>query len=107
MNGRPTILEIATTRYDIDRDLVEHAMTSLQTECNIKDGFLISNPMERFGWAFFKVLIKAELLSEMQLKLADQITHSKGKKIEEKFVNFMTSLFEKENAKVKVKLVED
>lgn len=107
MNGRPTILEIATTKYDVDRDLVEHAMISLQMTCNVKDGFLISNQMERFGWAFFKVLIKAELLSEMQLKLSDQITHSKGKKIEEKFVNFMINIFEKENAKVKVKLVED
>ncbi|MEO9277401.1 MAG: hypothetical protein ABI340_06455 [Nitrososphaera sp.] len=107
MNGRPTILEIATTKYDIDRDLVEHTMISLQAVCGINDGFLISNPMERFGWAFFKVLIKEELLSEMQLKLAEQITRSKGKKIEEKFVNFMINLFEKENAKVKVKLVED
>ncbi len=107
MNGRPTILEIATTRYEIDRESVERAMILLQDECGLKDGFLISNPMERFGWAFFKILIKAELLSEMQLKLADKISSSKGKKIEEKFVTFMTNLFERQNAKVKVKLVED
>ena len=107
MNGRPTILEIATTKYDTDRGLVEHSMILLQDKCGVKDGFLISDPMERFGWAFFKILIKAELLSEMQIKLDDQIARSKGKKIEEKFVSFMTNLFESENAKVKVKLVED
>jgi len=107
MNGRSTILEIATTKYETDRELVSSAMDSLQTLCGVKDGFLISNPMERFGWAFFKILVKTELLSAIQLKLGDQITRSKGKKPEEKFVKFMTNFFEYKNAKVKVKLIED
>jgi hypothetical protein len=107
MYGRSTILEIATTKYETDRELVSLAMDSLQSLCGIKDGFLISKPMERFGWAFFKVLIKNELLSAIQLNLADKIARSKGKKIEEKFVSFMTKFFENKNAKVKVKLIED
>ncbi len=107
MYGRTTILEIATTKYETDRELISSAMESLQSLCGIKDGFLMSKPVERFGWAFFKVLIKYELESAMQLKLDDQITHSEGKKLEEKFVSFMTKLFENNNAKVKVKLIED
>jgi hypothetical protein len=107
MYGRSTILEIATTKYETDRELVSSAMDSLQILCDIKNGFLISKPMERFGWAFFKVLIKNELLSAMMLKLEDQIAHSEGKKIEEKFVSFMIKFFENKNAKVKVKLIED
>ena len=106
MFGRTTILEIATTKYETDKDLVFSAMDSLQSLCGIKDGFLVSKPMERFGWSFFKVLIKYELESAMQLKLEDQIQRSEGKKIEEKFVSFMTKLFENKNAKVKVKLME-
>lgn len=107
MYYRSTILEIATTKYETDRELVSSAMDSLQSLYGIKDGFLISKPMERFGWAFFKVLIKNELLSAIQLNLADKIAHSEGKKIEEKFVSFMTTFFENKNAKVKVKLIED
>lgn len=107
MHGRATILEIATTNYEIDLEIVSKAMAELQSLCEIKEGFLISKPMERFGWAFFKVLIKIELLSGMELKLGDQIAKSKGKKIEEKFVTFMTKFFENKNAKVKVKLVDD
>ena len=106
MHGRATILEIATTKYETDREIVLTAMEEIQTLCSIKEGFLISNPMERFGWAFFKVLIKTELLSGMELKFGDQITKTKGKKIEEKFVTFMTKFFETKNAKVKVKLVD-
>ena len=106
MHGRATILEIATTKYETDLELVKTAMDELQSLCEIKEGFLISKPMERFGWAFFKVLIKTELLSGMELKLGDQITKTKGKKIEEKFVRFMTQFFESKNATVKVKLID-
>ena len=106
MHGRATILEIATTNYEIDREVVSTAMDELQSLCGIKEGFLISNPMERFGWAFFKVLIKTELLSGINLNLGDQIAKTKGKKVEEKFVTFMTKFFENKNAKVKLKLVD-
>jgi hypothetical protein len=106
MNNRPTILEIASTKYDTDIELISSVMDNLQMLCEVHDGFLISEPMNRFGWAFFKILIKDELLSVMQLKLDDKIKASKGKAYEEKFTSFMTSLFESKNAKVKVKLVE-
>ena len=106
MHGRPTILQIATTKYENDREIVSTAMDELQSLCGITEGFLISNPMERFGWAFFKVLIKTELLSGIELKLGDQIAKTKGKKVEEKFITFMTKFFETKNAKVKVKLVD-
>ncbi|MGI0062683.1 MAG: hypothetical protein ACREBA_09565 [Nitrosotalea sp.] len=106
MHGRSTILEIATTQYEIDLEIVTTTMNELQTLCGVTEGFLISKPMERFGWAFFKVLIKIELFSGMELKLGDQIAKTKGKKPEHKFVTFMTKFFENKNAKVKVKLVD-
>lgn len=106
MNNRPTILEIASTKYETDIELISSAMDNLQMTCEVHDGFLISEPMNRFGWAFFKILIKDELLSAMQLKLDDKIRASKGKAYEEKFTSFMINFFESKNAKVKVKLVE-
>jgi hypothetical protein len=106
MHGRPTIIQIATTNYESDREIIVNTMEEIQTLCGIKEGFLVSESMERFGWAFFKVLIKTELLAGMELKYGDQIAKTKGKKIEEKFVTFMTKFFESKNAKVKVKLVD-
>ena len=106
MNNRPTILEIASTKYDTDIGIISSVMDNLKIICEIHDGFLIGEPMNRFGWAFFKILIKDDLLSVMQLKLDDKIKASKGKAYEEKFTSFMTNLFESKNAKVKVKLVE-
>ncbi|MBI1828911.1 MAG: hypothetical protein HY222_05130 [Thaumarchaeota archaeon] len=107
MSYKAVTVEIATTKYETDRELIFLAMESLQSLCEIKDSFLISNPMERFGWAFFKILFKVELLLAMQQKLADQIAISKGKKHEDKFISFLTNFFEYNNCKVKVKLLED
>jgi hypothetical protein len=42
----------------------------------------------------------------MESKFGEQIAKTKGKKIEEKFVTYMTKLFESKNAKVKIKLVD-
>ena len=106
MHGRPTILQIATTNYEPDRQVVVGAMEEIQTLCGTTEGFLVSEPMERFGWAFFKVLIKTELLAGMESKFGEQIAKTKGKKVEEKFVTYMTKLFESKNAKVKIKLVD-
>ncbi len=106
MSGRSTLLEIATTKYETDIALISSAMNNLQSICKVTDGFLISEPMHRFGWTFFKILLKSELWHAMPIKLTDKIQASKGKKYEEKLVSFMTNFFEQNNAKVKVKFIE-
>jgi len=100
------MLEIATTNYEKDIDFISSAMKTLQSMCDVTDGFLISEPMHRFGWTFFKILLKSNLWSAIPLKLEQQIETSKGKKYEEKLVSFMTNFFEENSAKVKVKFIE-
>lgn len=107
MHGRPTILEIATTNYETDKANVISAIEEIQTICQVTDGYVVSPPVARFGWSFFRIIIKQELLSGIELSLGQQIAKTKGKKIEEKFVTFMTKFFEERSAKVKVKLTDD
>ena len=106
MTSRSTLLEIATTDYEKDIGLISTAMEKLQSLCEVTDGFLISEPMHRFGWTFFKILLKSNLWSAIPLTLDSQIQTSKGKKYEEKLVSFMTMFFEDNSAKVKVKFIE-
>ncbi|HKU33853.1 MAG TPA: hypothetical protein VJR22_08420 [Candidatus Nitrosotalea sp.] len=106
MSGRSTLLEIATTNYETDIGLITSAMNDLQSLCEITDGFLISEPVHRFGWTFFKILLKSSLWNAIPIKLGEKIQSSKGKKYEEKLVSFTTSFFEQSGAKVKVKFLE-
>lgn len=107
MSNRAIIFEISTTKYEIDRELVSSVMQDLQTSCGIVDGFLLSAPVEKFGWSFFKVLFKSELLVGIQEKFGTQIMNIKGKAFQEKFSEFVTKFFESKNCKVRMKMVED
>ena len=101
------IFEVSTTKYETDKELVVSVMKDLQSFCGVSDGFLLSNPMEKFGWTFFKILFKSDLLSGMQEKFGTQILNTKGKTFQEKFSDFVIKFFESKNCKIRMKLVED
>lgn len=107
MSNRAVIFEVSTTKYESDKELVTSVMKDLQTLCGVNDGFLLSNPMEKFGWAFFKILFKTELLAGMQEKFGTQIMNTKGKAFQEKFTDFVTKFFESKNCKIRMRLVDD
>jgi hypothetical protein len=107
MSNRAVIFEVSTTKYEIDRELVSSVMKDLQLSCGVSDGFLLSEPVDKFGWSFFKILFKSELLAGMQENFGSQIMNTKGKAFQEKFNEFVTKFFESKNCKVRMKLVED
>jgi len=100
------ILEVSTVKYETDRELVSSALQELESLCKIKDGFLLSDPISRFGWTFFKILFKTNLLFGIQKKLGDTIEKSKGRKPEQKFTQFISDFFELRECKVKLKHVK-
>lgn len=107
MMNRAIVFEISTTKYESDKELVTSVMKDLQSSCGVNDGFLLSNPMDKFGWTFFKILFKNELLSGIQEKFGTQIMNLKPKSVEEKFTEFITKFFESKNCKVRMRLAED
>ena len=107
MSNRSIVFEISTTKYETDRELVTLVMKDLQASCGINDGFLLSNPVEKFGWSFFKIFFKTELLAGMQKKFGTQIMNTKCKVFQEKFTDFVTKFFESKNCKIRMRLVDD
>lgn len=107
MSTRSIVFEISTTKYETDNELVTSVMKDLQLSCGISDGFLLGSPIEKFGWTFFKILFKNELLVGIQEKFGTQIMNTKGNAFQEKFSDFVTKFFESKNCKIRMKLVED
>ena len=107
MSNRSIVFEISTTKYETDRELVTLVMKDLQSSCGVTDGFLHSDPVEKFGWTFFKILFKNELLVGIQEKFGTHIMNAKGKAFQEKFSDFVAKFFESKNCKIRMKLVED
>ena len=101
-----TVFEVSTTQYDEDKIIIIKALSHLQTLCEISDAYQLGKPVSRFGWTFFPLWLKPNLLTKIDEKFTDMIKKAKGSKSDEKFTNFMTDFFQSRGCKIKLKLVE-
>ena len=74
-------IQIGTTNYDDDRLLLRKAIGKLESKCQVTDGFLLGEPMSKFGWTFFDMILKPNLHLSIEDEFADMIKKSKGSKI--------------------------
>jgi len=100
------IFEAATTKYDDDKLLFRKSMGKLQSLCKISDGYLLEEPVSKFGWTFFQILMQTHFHLAIEEEFSDIIKKSKGSKPQEKFTNFLLRYIEKSDCKIKLKLVE-
>ena len=61
--------EISTTTFDEDISVIQVALTKIAAICDLEQEFKIAEPLSRFGWTFFQILIKQELYYEISDKL--------------------------------------
>ncbi len=99
------IIEIGTTNYDEHILPIKIALSHLQTNCKIADGYSISEPTSKSGWTFFQLVLKPGFRDNIENFFSDMIQKYKGKK-EEKLLNFLSDFFESRGSKVKLKLIE-
>ncbi len=100
-----TILEIASTNYEDDVFQMKKALSHLQTTCEVSEGYVLSDPVSKFGWTFFKLLLKPDFHFSIEKNFSDMILKYKGKK-EQKFTNFISDFFQSRGCKIKLKLIE-
>lgn len=101
-----TVIEISSTQYDDDIPLIKRALINLESICETPNGYLISEPVSRFGWTFFKILFKTNLHHGINQKFSDMIIKAKGRNPDEKFTNFISDYFESRDCKVRLKLID-
>lgn len=99
-------LEVSTAQYENDKKLISSALEELQSLCKATDGFLLGESVSKFGWTFFKILFKPQLLFSIQDKFGDMIERSKGRKPEQKLTQFISDFFESRGCKVRLKATE-
>ncbi len=100
------IYEIATTKYDADKLLFRKILGKLQSLCKISDGYILEEPVSKFGWTFFQMLMKSHFHLAIEEEFSDMIKKSKGSKPQEKCTDFLLSYLENDGCKIKLKLLE-
>ena len=53
--------EISTTKYDEDIKIIQVALPKMSALCNVDSGFMFGEPISKFGWTFFQLIIEQEL----------------------------------------------
>lgn len=101
------IFEVSTTQYEEDKMSMIKALSHLQTLCETPDAYQLGKPISRFGWTFFSLWLKPNLITQIEERFSDMIRKSKGRKNDEKFTNFMIDFFNSRDCKLKLKLVEE
>ena len=99
-------IQIGTTNYDDDRLLLRKVLGNLQKKWQVTDCYLLGEPMSKFGWTFFDMILKPNFHFALEEEFADMIKKSKGNKHSEKFMYFLTKYLENNDCKVKLKLNE-
>lgn len=101
------IFEVSTTQYDEDKISMIKTLSHLETLCETPDAYQLGKPISRFGWTFFSLWLKPNLVTQIEERFSDMINKSKGRKNDEKFTNFMIDFFNSRDCKLKLKLVDE
>ncbi len=96
-------LEISTTNYSDDRLAIKMALSHMETLVGCPNGYVLSEPYSKFGWTFFKIALKADLLDGIEKKFADMIEKYQWSSTPEKFTKFMTDYLVTKGCNVRIK----
>lgn len=99
-------IQVGTINYDEDRLLLRKILGKLESKYQVCDGYLFGEPMSKFGWTFFDMILKSNLHLPIEEEFVDMIKKSKGSKPTEKFIDFLSNYFESNNCNVKLKIIE-
>ncbi len=98
------LFQLSTRRYDEEIPLVRHALSSLETECNVHNGYVIEESFTKFGWTFFNIKLSKELVDIIEK--SGMMKGALGNRIGEQLTNFIGHYLEKKGSNVRIKKID-
>ena len=65
------VYEVSTAQYDEDKICMIKALSHLQTLCETPNAYQLGKPVSRFGWTFFPLLLKPNLITQIEKKFLE------------------------------------
>ena len=97
------LFQLSTRSYETEIPIVTKALQELEAECNVKDGFTIEKPFEKFGWTFFNIQISMEMTEVIES--SGMMKGALGFKIGEQLTNFIGHYLETKGSNVRIKKI--
>ena len=99
------ILEIGTTNYSDDLLCIKKAMSHMESLLGAYNGYTVSDPSERFGWTFFKMVFRPDLRAGIEDRFADMLARYRSKDPGQRFAEFVADYLDSKGCKVRVSVV--
>lgn len=97
------LFQLSTRSYEKEISIVKQALTDLETECNVQNGYKIEDSFEKFGWTFFNIQISEELTKIIEE--SGMMKGALGRKIGEQMTNFIGHYLETKGSEVRIKII--
>ncbi len=98
------LFQISTRNYNEEIPIVKQALTDLETECNVQNGYTIGEKFSKFGWTFFNIQISEEL--DEIIENSGMMEGALGHKIAEQLTNFVGHYLETKGSNVRIKKID-
>ena len=98
------LFQLSTRSYEKEIPIVKQALTELETECNVQNGYTIKKPFEKFGWTFFNIQISEEMAEIIEK--SGMMKGALGYKIAEQMTNFVGHYLETKGSTVRIKKID-
>jgi hypothetical protein len=106
VNGRINI-NVSATDYDKSSKEITRALAGLEEMVHESDGFAVTDSEFAFGWHFYVVSVRQDLVHKLSDQMGPDFQKLRGKGMEKKFLSWLTQKMEQKSLKVKLAIKEE
>jgi len=100
-------INVSSTDYDRSSKEIATVLTRLEEMVHDKDGFAITDSEFAFGWHFYVVSVRTDLVQKLADQMGPDFQSLKGRGIEKKFLSWLTQKMEQKSLRVKLAIKEE
>ncbi|MGQ0606202.1 MAG: hypothetical protein ACT4OD_04510 [Candidatus Nitrosotenuis sp.] len=100
-------INVSATDYDKSSKEITKTLAGLEEMVHEKDGFVVTDSEFAFGWHFYVVSVRADLVQKLADQMGSDFQKLKGKGKEMKFLSWLTQKMEKTSLRVKLAIKEE
>jgi hypothetical protein len=100
-------INVSATDYDKSSKEITNTLSLAEQMVHEEDSFVITDSEFAFGWHFFVVAVKTDLVQKLAEQMSQDFHRLKGKTIEKKFLSWLTLKMEQKDLRVKFAIKEE
>jgi hypothetical protein len=106
LSGRINI-NVSAIDYDRSSKEITNALAGLEDMVHESDGFVVTDSEFAFGWHFFVVSVRHDLVQKLSDQMGPDFARLKGKGMEKKFLTWLTDKMKQKSLRVKFAIKEE